>query len=92
MRQQTLAVGADGSFEKYRKPTRREKFLVQMEGAVPWALLTDLIELHYPKPGNGRRPVGAERMLSVYFLQVWFNLSDPGAEEALHDSPALDGS
>ena len=28
-------------------------------------------------------------MLRIYFLQHWFNLSDPGAEEALYDSPAL---
>jgi hypothetical protein len=27
MRPQTLAVAADASFEKYRKPTRREIFL-----------------------------------------------------------------
>jgi IS5 family transposase len=30
-------------------------------------------------------------MLRIYFLQHWFNLSDPGAEDALYDSPALRG-
>jgi IS5 family transposase len=28
-------------------------------------------------------------MLRVYFLQQWFNLSDPGAEDALYESPVL---
>ena len=50
-----------------------------------------LIEPHYPKPGNGRPPVGVERMLRIYFLQQWFNLSDPGVEDALYDSLAMRG-
>ena len=45
----------------------------------------------YPKPGNGRPPVGVERMLRLYFLQQWFNLSDPAVEEALYDSLAMRG-
>jgi hypothetical protein len=48
-----------------------------------------LIEPVYPKPGNGRPPVGVERMLRIYFLQQWFNLSDPAVEEALYDSLAM---
>lgn len=87
MRQKTLA---DEGFEKYRKPTRREKFLDEMEEIIPWRELCDAIEPFYPKPkGAGRRPVGLERMLRIYFLQHWFNLSDPAAEEALYDSRAL---
>jgi IS5 family transposase len=43
----------------------------------------------YPKPGNGRPPIGVERMLRMYFLQHWFNLSDPAVEEALYDSPTM---
>ena len=44
-----------------------------------------LIDPFYPQAGNGRPPVGLERMLRIYFLQHWFNLSDPAAEEALYD-------
>ena len=77
MRQQTLAVAAEGSFEKYRKATRREVFLAEMNRIVPWTRLVALVEPQYPKAGNGRRPVGVERMLRMYFLQQWFNLSDP---------------
>jgi IS5 family transposase len=56
---------------------------------VPWSALCALIEPFYPKPGSGRPPVGVERMLRIYFLQQWFNLSDPAVEEALYDSPAM---
>ncbi len=87
MKQQSLAV-ANG-FEKYGKQTRRAEFLAEMEQVVPWVELLALVEPYYPKPGNGRPPVGLERMLRIYFLQQWFNLSDPAVEEALYDSNAM---
>ena len=37
---------------------------------MPWAALCEVIEPHYPKPGNGRPPVGLERMLRMYFVKV----------------------
>jgi len=76
-------------FERYSKKTRRAQFLEEMEQVVPWAKLCALIEPHYPKPGNGRPPVGVERMLRIYFLQQWLNLSDPAVEEALYDSVVM---
>ena len=86
MRQQTLA--SQVGFEKYGRKSRRELFLDEMERVVPWAELAALVEPHYAKAGNGRRPVGLGIMLRVYFLQQWFNLSDPGVEEALYESQA----
>lgn len=83
---------AEAGFEQYRKTTRREQFLAEMERVVPWAELVAVIEPHYPKvEGAGRPPVGVERMLRIYFLQQWFNLSDPAVEEALYDSVAMRG-
>ena len=82
MRQATLA---SAGFERYGKTTRRAAFLAEMEQVVPWRELCALIEPVYPKAGNGRPPVGSERMLRIYCLQQWFNLSDPGAEEALYE-------
>ena len=76
-------------FERYTKKTKRALFLEEMEQVVPWGELCALIEPYYPKAGNGRRPVGMERMLRLYFVQQWFNLSDPGVEEALYDSAVL---
>jgi IS5 family transposase len=60
-----------------------------MNEIVPWKELCAVIEPHYPKPGNGRPPVGLERMLRMYFVQHWFNLADEACEEALLDSTAL---
>ena len=89
MKQQTLAMAADQSFQNYRKPTRRDVFLETMEAIVPWAALCEVIEPHYPKAGNGRPPIGLERMLRIHFIQHWFNLADLACEEALYDSASL---
>jgi transposase, IS5 family len=86
MKQTTFSMSG---FDKYSKTTRRAAFLGQMDQVVPWARLGALIEPVYPKPGNGRPPVGLQRMLRIYFLQHWFNLSDPGVEEALYDSSSM---
>src|ERR1700757_2863708 len=86
MKQLTLATVG---FERYAKTTRRAAFLAEMEQILPWSALCGLIKPFYPKPGNGRPPIGVERMLRLYFLQQWFNLSDPAVEEALYDSLSM---
>lgn len=86
-KQETMAVSG---FEKYRKATRRDVFLGQMNTVMPWEKLVALVEPVYPpSDGAGRPPIGLERMLRIHFLQHWFNLSDPQAEEALYDSRAM---
>jgi IS5 family transposase len=60
-----------------------------MESIVPWAALCEVIEPHYPKAGNGRPPIGLQRMLRIHFIQHWFNLADLACEEALYDSVSL---
>jgi transposase, IS5 family len=71
------------------KVTRRERFLSEMDEVIPWKRLIEVIEPHYPKAGQGRQPLGLEKMLRVYFLQQWFDLSDPGAEDAIYDSESM---
>jgi IS5 family transposase len=85
MKQQALSM--TGYFDKGKK-TRRERFLAEMERVVPWKRLYAVIEPHYPKGSSegGRKPLPLERMFRIYCLQQWYNLSDPGAEEALYDS------
>jgi IS5 family transposase len=85
MKQNSLSM--TGYFDKGKK-TRREVFLGEMEQVVPWSRLLALIEPHYPKGSDkgGRPPLPLERMFRIYCLQQWYNLSDPGAEEALYDS------
>ena len=88
MRQMTFS---SSGFDVHRKQTRRERFLAEMDGVVPWERLCALIEPHYPKGDRGRPPVGVDRMLRIYFLQQWFNLSDPQAEDCIYDSAAMRG-
>ena len=71
------------------KVTRRERFLAEMDAVIPWTRLLGLIAPHYPKAGHGRQPLGMEKMLRIYFLQQWFNLSDPQAEDAIYDSESM---
>jgi len=87
MHQQSFA---DEAFERYRKVTRREQFLAQMDQVIPWRELCEVIEPFYPKAdGAGRPPKALAMMLRIHFLQHWFNLSDPAMEEALYDSRAM---
>ena len=82
MKQMSMATTG---FEKHARPTRKAEFLAEMERLMPWAELCVLIEPHYPKAGNGRPPVGLERMLRMYCIANWFNLADVACEEALYD-------
>jgi IS5 family transposase len=87
MKQMTLATTK--GFEVHGRATRKAEFLARMEALVPWAQFCAVIEPHYPKAGNGRPPVGLERMLRMYLLASWFNLGDEACEDALYDIPAF---
>jgi IS5 family transposase len=86
MKQQSLS-----GFSRYGKTTRRAQFLADMDRIIPWSDLSAAVQSVYPKSSesDGRPPIPLERMLRIYFLQLWFNLSDPAVEEALHDSVAM---
>ena len=86
MRQKTFS---SLGFDVHAKQTRRHRFLDEMDVIVPWSKLCQLIEPYYPKGGRGRPPIGIDRMLRIYFLQVRYNLSDPAVEDALYDSAAM---
>ena len=85
-KQQTFASAA---WSRKGKVTRRERFMAEMDAVMPWSRLIELIEPHYPDTGKGRPPHELERMLRIYFLQQWFNLSDPQAEDAIYDSESM---
>ena len=84
MKQHTLAVVV--GFERFGRQSRRAEFLSQMDVVVPWPELVALIDPHYPDTGKGRPPVGVERMLRIYFLQQWFDLSDPATPECQYSA------
>lgn len=77
------------AWDSKKKVTRRERFLAEMDAVIPWPELLALVAPHYPKSVRGRPAMPLPTMLRIYFLQQWFNLSDPAAEEALYDSEAM---
>jgi IS5 family transposase len=78
------------AFEAKKKQTRREKFLAEMERAIPWDALLAVIEPHYPQAGRrGRQPMPLSAMLRIYFMQQWYALSDPGMEDALYEIESM---
>ncbi|MBB6187592.1 IS5 family transposase [Rhodanobacter sp. MP7CTX1] len=78
------------SFESKKKPTRRERFLGDMDKVVPWEALLALIEPSYPRSGRrGRPPMPAATMLRIHFMQQWYALSDPAMEDALYEIESM---
>ena len=77
------------AYSHKKKKTKRELFLEEMDKAMPWSRLLKLINPHYPKARYGRRPMPLDQMLRIYFLQQWFNLSDPAMEDSLYDIESM---
>ncbi len=78
---------ADLEFENKKRKTRREKFLERLDGLIPWERLEERIRPCYPKAGNGRPPYALSVMLRVHCVQLFYNLSDPGAEAGAGQPP-----
>ncbi len=72
-----------------KRTTKREEFLRAMDEFIPWEEWVAYVEPYYPSGQRGRPPMGIEKMLRMYLLQCWFNLSDEGIEDAIYDSYAL---
>lgn len=73
------------SLSQKKKITRTETFLNEMNRVIPWNELINVILPHYFDGKKGRKPMKLELMIRIYFLQQWFNLSDPSVEEAIYD-------
>ena len=86
MKQETFT---DIEYSYRKKKTKREEFLEIMEEIIPWDEWDGVIEPYYPKGKRGRPPMGIEKMLRMYLLQIRFNLSDPATEDAIYDSYAM---
>jgi IS5 family transposase len=69
----------------HQKKLRCERFLEEMDHIVPWDLMMDMIQPYYEEQEIGRKRKDMKMMLKIYCLQQWYELSDPGAEEAIYD-------
>ena len=77
---------ADLEYQGKKRKTRRELFLEQMNGLIPWDSLEDRIRPFYPRAGRGRHPYPLPVMLRTHCVQLFYNLSDPGMEDLLYES------
>jgi IS5 family transposase len=80
---------SDVEYGMRKRTTKRDEFLHIMDESIPWDEWVAYIAPHYPKGKRGRPPMGIEKMLRMYLLQCWFNLSDEGLEDAIYDSYAM---
>jgi IS5 family transposase len=79
----------DIEYANRKKITKREGFLNMMDEIIPWGEWIEYIRPCYPDGKRGRPVRGIETMLRMYLMQVWFNLSDEGIEDAIYDSYAM---
>ena len=86
MKRPTLS---DIEYGRRKRTTKRDEFLRIMNDSIPWDEWVAYIEPYYPEGKRGRPPMGIEKMLRMYLLQCWFNLSDEGLEDAIYDSYAM---
>ena len=80
---------SDMEYGNRKRTTKREEFLDIMEEIIPWEEWVEYVSPYYPDGKRGRPTKGIETMLRMYLLQVWFNLSDEGVEDAIYDSYAF---
>jgi len=79
MKQQTFT---DIEYSKRRKKTKRDEFLGIMNEIIPWEGWVALKKPYYYDGRRGHPPLGIEKMLRMYLLQIWFTLSDEGVKDA----------
>jgi IS5 family transposase len=87
----TQLTFAEAEFEHKKRKTKRELFLDKMEGLIPWKRLEKKIARYYAKTGSnrGRPAYPLPTMLRIHCLQLFYNLSDPGMEEALYEIASM---
>lgn len=80
---------ADSKPNNKRRHTRKEKFLSRTAKLIPWLRFESVIEPHYPKAGNGRKPYSLPTMLRIHCMQEWYSLSGSGMEGAISDHTTI---
>lgn len=80
---------SDYEYSLRKRKTKREEFLDIMNEIIPWEEWVEFVRPYYPNGKRGRPTKGIEKMLRMYLLQIWFNLSDEDVEDAIYDSYAF---
>lgn len=69
----------------HTKILRCERFLSEMDRIMPWGKFMERVLPHYRTHDIGRKRKELKMMLRIYFLQKWYDLSDPAMEDAIYD-------
>ena len=72
-------------YDSRKFSTTKSRFLEMMDAKIDWKKWCAIIEPFYFEGKRGRPPVGLERMLRMYLLQVWFSLSDRVVEDEINE-------
>ncbi len=80
---------SDFEYNSRRKKTRREIFLEKMDDLLPWNEWEEMVRPYYPTGSRGRKPQSINRMLKMFMLKSWYNLSDLATEEEIYDSYSM---
>ena len=81
----SLSFFSMSSNKATKKVIKADRFLQEMERVIPWEEILNLIQPHYYSNQTGRKATPLLTMLKIYTLQQWYQLSDPGMEEAIYD-------
>ena len=79
----------DVEYNQRKRVTKKEEFLNSMGKIIPWKKWIEKIDIYYYHNKVGRKARDIETMLRMYLMQIWFNLSDEGIEDAIYDSYAM---
>ena len=69
----------------HTKMLRCEKFLSEMDRIMPWEHFMERVLPYYTEKEVGRKHKELKLMIKIYFAQKWYDLSDPGMEDAIYD-------
>ena len=58
------------AYENKKKKTRREKFLEEQDGVIPWDELLQIIKQYYPRAGDARRPMPLDGITDILYAAM----------------------
>ncbi len=87
MQQTTFASAA----YDHKKVTTKPKKILAVDGQI--SSMATVVRVNRTALSKEREwpgpPMNMQTMLRMYFLQQWYNLSNPGVEEALYDMESM---
>ena len=74
---------SDLEYQSKKRTTRKQRFLGEMDNVLPWKLILKPIAHTTRKQAMVAGPLPLKNMSRIYFMQQWYQLSDPAMEDSL---------